>query len=154
MIALIVAGYLALVALVLAFLNGATRKDPEAEIEAARCDRKWDFDVPTEPTWLKRHTEDEQSLMRLLTGVHEPTLECHVVCIIHNPSDGAHRALPIIWRNDRAIFERLCRHGVGHPDPDQLYYWAVSGQMHQQVHGCDGCCVGWALLGFGTMEDG
>ncbi|WP_169807239.1 hypothetical protein [Herbidospora cretacea] len=48
------------------------------------------------------------------------------------------------WRSDRGLMERLCRHGVGHPDPDDIdrkrrargddFAWA------EAVHGCDGCC--------------
>jgi len=48
---------------------------------------------------------------------------------------------PIIWRDDRATFERICEHGVGHPDPDQFPFWEETNQMYQAVHGCDGCGV-------------
>jgi hypothetical protein len=44
------------------------------------------------------------------------------------------RDWPLIWRNDRGIFERKCPHGIGHPDPDQ------GGPNFSAVHGCDGCC--------------
>ena len=44
------------------------------------------------------------------------------------------------WRGDRGIFERICQHGVGHPDPDQFEFWRVTGQEWQGVHGCDMCC--------------
>jgi hypothetical protein len=30
------------------------------------------------------------------------------------------------------MMERTCRHGVGHPDPDDL--------NPDTIHGCDGCC--------------
>lgn len=45
------------------------------------------------------------------------------------------------WRNDRGILERICPHGLGHPDPDQAEYWNETGQEWQFVHGCDGCCA-------------
>jgi hypothetical protein len=57
-------------------------------------------------------------------------------CCIHNPSDHHMRDWPQNWRGDRNIMERICPHGIGHPDPDdpksKIYY--------ESVHGCDGCC--------------
>lgn len=55
-------------------------------------------------------------------------------CPIHNPSDHHMKDWPLHWRADRAYFERICEHGVGHPDPDGFY-----GEQ-DTVHGCDGCC--------------
>lgn len=60
-------------------------------------------------------------------------------CVIHSPTDHHMRGWPLLWRDDRGIFERICEHGVGHPDPDQLYYWRETGPA-EAVHGCDGCC--------------
>jgi hypothetical protein len=53
-------------------------------------------------------------------------------CPIHGRTDHAMRAFPQHWRDDRGIMERICPHGIGHPDPDD------SGD--DGVHGCDGCC--------------
>jgi len=53
-------------------------------------------------------------------------------CVIHNQSDHHMRNWPTHWRNDRKIMERLCPHGIGHPDPDDI--------TTDTVHGCDGCC--------------
>jgi hypothetical protein len=86
-------------------------------------------------------------------------------CVIHAPTDHRMRGFRLHWRADRGIFERLCRHGIGHPDPDQQAYWreqAERGVMDeapddesgvvehwrtpdehvsaQMTHGCDGCC--------------
>lgn len=54
-------------------------------------------------------------------------------CVVHAPS-GHHMAdWPTVFRADRGITERLCPHGVGHPDPDDLAYrksvakWVVEG---------------------------
>lgn len=59
-------------------------------------------------------------------------------CSVHNPSDHPLNKAPLHWRADRALMERICEHGIGHPDPDGLAYsnkgWA------EAVHGCDGCC--------------
>jgi hypothetical protein len=62
-------------------------------------------------------------------------------CTIHNRSDHPMRSFPQHWRIDRAIMERICDHGVGHPDPDEYKIKGDSGKW-EMVHGCDGCCEG------------
>ena len=59
------------------------------------------------------------------------------VCTIHNRSNHAMRSFPQHWRADRRIMERICRHGIGHPDPDE--YRILNGE-DDGTHGCDGCC--------------
>ena len=61
-------------------------------------------------------------------------------CCIHNPSDHHMKDWPIHWRSDRRIMERICPHGVGHPDPDDAAYRHTMGD-DDNMHGCDGCCV-------------
>lgn len=72
-------------------------------------------------------------------------------CCLHNPSDHPLREAPLNWRADRipAFMERICEHGVGHPDPDSLAWLrsvpAVIEKYGESlnasgVHGCDGCC--------------
>lgn len=73
-----------------------------------------------------------------LVNVHTT---CDGPCVIHRPSEHHLRAWPLHWRGDRGIFERICEHGIGHPDPDQFAYWRRTGQHSQDVHGCCGCCV-------------
>lgn len=76
----------------------------------------------------------------LLRDVH-PAWTCEGrPCVIHNRSEHHMRSWPLLWRGDRQIFERLCPHGIGHPDPDQLPYWRSLGMEVEAVHGCDGCC--------------
>lgn len=53
-------------------------------------------------------------------------------CPIHNQSDRAKSIGKQHWRNDKGMMERICSHGIGHPDPDDMF---ADG-----VHGCDGCC--------------
>lgn len=62
-------------------------------------------------------------------------------CTIHNRSMHTMRHLPQHWRVDRAIMERICVHGIGHPDPDEYKIRGKSGK-YELVHGCDGCCEG------------
>lgn len=73
--------------------------------------------------------------------VHPPAwCEDREFCVIHRPSDHIMRSFPTHWRMDRHIMERICPHGVGHPDPDDQSYLRSVGLMHGSVHGCDGCC--------------
>jgi hypothetical protein len=65
------------------------------------------------------------------------------------------------WRDDRKLMERICPHGVGHPDPDDLAYKKTVFEKQakelfdneknrkeyvkdllkiESIHGCDGCC--------------
>jgi hypothetical protein len=66
---------------------------------------------------------------------------------------------PIIIRMDRrALAERECVHGVGHPDPDSLAWLARTyGQdeeeaFYEGIHGCDGCC-GRAMVAAGYLKE-
>lgn len=59
-------------------------------------------------------------------------------CTIHNRTDHIMRAFPQHWRGDRLLMERICPHGVGHPDPDEINL-DMNGRG---IHGCDGCCTG------------
>lgn len=61
-------------------------------------------------------------------------------CCIHNPSDHHMRDWPLNYRPDKGQMERICPHGVGHPDPDDAAYWESIGKGHMNIHGCDGCC--------------
>jgi hypothetical protein len=54
-------------------------------------------------------------------------------CCIHHPSEHHMRDWPQLWRADSHLMERICSHGIGHPDPDDLNKAAA-------IHGCDGCC--------------
>lgn len=65
-------------------------------------------------------------------------------CCVHRPSSHHMLAWPQSWRQDRGLMERVCPHGVGHPDPDDLAFRrSVLGEdaaWGWGVHGCDGCC--------------
>lgn len=81
---------------------------------------------------------------QVLHNVHNKA-DCVGRCPIHNPSDHHMRDWPLHWRggpfDSGQGFERICPHGVGHPDPDTVrraieYHEDLSAG----VHGCDGCC--------------
>jgi hypothetical protein len=76
-----------------------------------------------------------------LHNVHDSLICIGRPCPIHNRTQHHMSGWRIHWRDDRGILERLCEHGIGHPDPDQFQYWEETGQEWQSVHGCDGCCV-------------
>lgn len=65
-------------------------------------------------------------------------------CVIHAPSPHKMRGFRTHWRADRKLMERICPHGVGHPDPDDLSFKKVfMSSAHvdaEAIHGCDGCC--------------
>jgi hypothetical protein len=66
------------------------------------------------------------------------------ICCVHNPSAHSMLAWPQLWRDDRMLMERLCPHGIGHPDPDDISYKRrTRGEefaYYEGIHGCDGCC--------------
>ena len=79
----------------------------------------------------------------VLRNVH-PETECEGrLCPIHNRSDHPMRSFPQHWRADTKTMERICPHGVGHPDPDgYIYLVHTYGAREAAVrftHGCDGC---------------
>ncbi len=81
---------------------------------------------------------------RMLLEHTEAYIYCHdelscrgKYCTLHNRSDHNMRHMPQLWRSDRGLMERLCEHGVGHPDPDEINL----GLGGRAVHGCDGCCI-------------
>lgn len=61
-------------------------------------------------------------------------------CCVHNPSDHHMRKWPLSWREDKGVMERICPHGVGHPDPDDAEHHTRTGEGFLNIHGCDGCC--------------
>lgn len=75
-----------------------------------------------------------------LTNIHDPAKCAGRPCVIHNPSDHHMRDWPLNWRSDKGLMERMCVHGTGHPDPDDLAFHVENGREWQGVHGCDGCC--------------
>lgn len=65
-------------------------------------------------------------------------------CCIHKPSDHPMKDFPLNWREDRNLMERICSHGIGHPDPDDLAHKKRTVPNYENyafgVHGCCGVC--------------
>jgi hypothetical protein len=77
--------------------------------------------------------------------IHDPSLCEGRPCPFHHPSDHHMVKWTRSLRLDKqALTERICEHGVGHPDPDSLaYYKSLLGEREASalaIHGCDGCC--------------
>lgn len=72
---------------------------------------------------------------------HDPDKCSGEFCCIHNPSPHHMRDWPMVWRGDKGQMERICPHGVGHPDPDDAAYRHRVGEGYKTIHGCDGCCA-------------
>jgi hypothetical protein len=68
---------------------------------------------------------------------HDPAQCEGQPCCIHHPSDHHMVDWRQVYRGDRGIMERICPHGVGHPDPDDL---GIRTGADEGIHGCDGCC--------------
>lgn len=95
-------------------------------------------------------------------NVHDPALCAGRPCPIHNASQHSMSDFPQHFREDRGSMERICPHGIGHPDPDDLpyqthkeanrlqahgpdefprgYYETLAAEI-VSTHGCDGCCA-------------
>ena len=82
---------------------------------------------------------------QLLWSVHPRSEGCFSRgCVIHAPSDHCMRGFPTLWREDRGLMERVCSHGTGHPDPDDMSYKKTiltpENYHAEGIHGCCGCC--------------
>lgn len=77
-----------------------------------------------------------------LYNVHDSS-ECELQegCTIHFPTDHHMRSWKLTWRADKGVFERMCPHGISHPDPDDARYLSISGKGALTIHGCDLCCT-------------
>ena len=74
------------------------------------------------------------------SGYFHHASRCQPPCPLHAPT-GHHMAnWRLDYRSDQGIFERRCKHGIGHPDPDSLTRQRRLGIDDPGVHSCDGCC--------------
>jgi hypothetical protein len=76
----------------------------------------------------------------VLVNTHSKELCDGRPCPIHNLSDHSMRGFPQHFRMDNGLMERVCPHGIGHPDPDALPFYNERGIQGMGIHGCDGCC--------------
>lgn len=90
------------------------------------------FRKPMEPVTLS-------SGQRILTHTKE---SCIGPCPIHSPSNHHMVEWKLCWRDDTKIFERMCPHGIGHPDPDTVTFVKKTRGSDLAItsHGCENCC--------------
>lgn len=87
----------------------------------------------------RKHTKENiKYLKKLIT--HDPLKCAEQNCCIHNPSNHHMKDWPMNWRSDKRVMERICPHGIGHPDPDDAAYNRACNKDYLNTHGCDGCC--------------
>lgn len=75
---------------------------------------------------------------------HEEQADCIMGCVVHNPQMSHMSYWAMNWREDRGMMERICPHGIGHPDYDQVRFWTRTMKWQdawaEMTHSCDGCC--------------
>jgi hypothetical protein len=103
------------------------------------------IDGPLEYRQLPSGETVDEALRPVLVGVHDERGCEGDHCVVHNPSPHPLSTWSLWWQQDRKMFERICQHGVGHPDPDQYAYWAETlpplELRAKFVHDCCGCCT-------------
>lgn len=90
---------------------------------------------PREPLPQRERVQLEHT-SEVLENVHRGDECAGPACAIHRRTEHSMRSFRQHWRSDRGIMERICPHGIGHPDPD-----APRPAGDPGVHGCDGCCA-------------
>ena len=78
---------------------------------------------------------------QVLVNVHDSRLCVGRNCPVHNPSEHHMKDFPQNFREDTGVMERICPHGIGHPDPDHMVWAKSVGLDWHGVHGCDLCCL-------------
>ena len=91
----------------------------------------------SEPTPVNEFTDCTGTVYQ----VHDPSDCAGDHCAIHNPSQHKMVGWPLLVRADSMfLIERLCTHGIGHPDPDSVKWLDRNFGKGFGIHGCDGCC--------------
>ena len=99
-------------------------------------------DIPPDGMKVKGHRAYVTGTGQVVVDIHKKTDCTGKPCVIHRPSKHSMRAFPTHFRYDRYLMERICPHGVGHPDPDDVaWQQEVMPQRAPGIHGCDGCCM-------------
>lgn len=106
---------------------------PIAMDEVADFSSKQLFDKP-------RYETHEMDGVNVLTHVVERCQGRN--CVVHNPSDHHMRGWPKRFHQPSQQTSRVCKHGLGHPDPDDVAYWQqIAHRRISTKHECDGCCT-------------
>lgn len=99
----------------------------------------WQVMNPQLDLTLRRFTEAVTARGGFV-NVHDPRFCLGEKCVFHRPSFHSMLLWPKNLR-ETGLMERICTHGVGHPDPDSAAFFERSALMpYAASHGCDGCC--------------
>jgi hypothetical protein len=91
------------------------------------------------------------TIFQSIVTTHGPSRCEGEFCCVHKPSPHHMIDWPLVFRLDRAdcLAERICEHGLGHPDPDSVAFihrqliaagYGESMMIAVMLHSCDGCC--------------
>lgn len=108
------------------------------------------------PTFPEKMAEQGKTVRRMkfvvlssgqkIMAHHKDVCAAQASCCIHKPSDHHMKNWKMYWRDDTKVMERICEHGIGHPDPDHLshqrQFLRIDEQEWDSIHGCDSCCRG------------
>jgi hypothetical protein len=75
-----------------------------------------------------------------LAAPHDPAFCAGRGCSRHHPSEHHMRTWPKVWREYYGYSDRMCSHGFGHPDPDDVVHLQGFREV-VTAHPCDGCCI-------------
>ena len=75
-----------------------------------------------------------------LAAPHDPAFCAGRGCSRHHPSEHHMRTWPKVWREYYGYSDRMCPHGVGHPDPDDVGPLQAFGEVGPG-HPCGRCCI-------------
>ena len=100
-----------------------------------------DFDESEGSRWETEHDDNATTMLKngVLLRAHPPTACAGRHCWVHNAMPSIMVNWPVRWRADKSTAERVCQHGIGHPDIDDVAYNQSLGR-DVSIHGCDGCC--------------
>lgn len=113
---------------------------------AAYAQGREPINVPADGVFITEENVFITAHGQFIGAPHARTADCDEFgCVIHNQTDHHMRGLPTLWRSDRMIMERICEHGVGHLDPDNMAYFdRTRPDGHSEsIHGCctELCCA-------------
>lgn len=124
----------ALCALIDTLASRVAQLTTERDRARSIAERLWDEAAGTELWWVRATDRHGFAVGVICIRTHHRDTCQGRTCSVHHPSDHPMVSWPQMFRADKRATERVCPHGIGHPDPDD--------PATDRVHGCDGCCNG------------
>jgi hypothetical protein len=91
---------------------------------------------------MLEESPDSGAVFRL-GNTHQPSQCSDHPCVIHNTGSLHPLTMePAFWNAEQGCIERVCYHGVHHPDRDDEAYYISMGHGSRDHDDCDGCCTG------------